>query len=156
MFLAVYQFNFDPRAWYITIAWIIAGLFIYFIYFEKVTAADMPQVLEVQQPKSTNTYSYRVLVPLHNPDHVIPLMKLAIPLVKAQKGEIIVLGVIDVPINLPAHEGMRFVHHKTTTFEKSDPVRKGARGGNPSAIRIAHQVWDGILMRLKRKRQLLF
>jgi amino acid transporter len=40
MFLAVYQFNFDPRAWYIAMAWIIIGLFIYFMYFEKVTKSS--------------------------------------------------------------------------------------------------------------------
>ena len=145
MFLAIYQFNFDPRAWYIAFAWIIVGLFIYFMYFEKVTAADMPQVLEVQQSKSTNTYSYRILVPLHNPDHVIPLMKLAIPIAKAHEGEIIVLGVIDVPKNLPPHEGMRFVHHKTPLLRKA--IEYGNEQGveTRSAIRIAHQVWDGIL-----------
>ena len=145
MFLAIYQFKFDPRAWYIAIAWVIVGLFIYFIYFEKVTAADMPQVLEVQQPKSANNYPYRILVPLHNPDHVIPLMKLAVPLAKAHKGEIIVLGVIDVPINLPPHEGMRFVHHKTPLLKKA--IGYGSEQGveTRSAVRIAHQVWDGIL-----------
>ena len=31
MFLAIYQFKFDPRAWYIAVAWIIVGLFIYLI-----------------------------------------------------------------------------------------------------------------------------
>ena len=145
MFLAVYQFNFDPRAWYIAIAWIIAGLFIYFIYFEKVTAVDKPKVLEVQQPKSANAFSYRILVPLHNPDHVIPLMKLAIPIAKARQGEIIVLGVIDVPITLPPHEGMRFVHHKAPLLKKA--IEYGEEQGveTRSAIRIAHQVWDGIL-----------
>ncbi|MFZ0450074.1 MAG: amino acid permease [Desulfatiglandaceae bacterium] len=145
MFLAVYQFNFDPRAWYIAIAWIIVGLFIYFIYFEKVTAADMPQVLEVAQAKSANTYSYRILIPLHHPDHVIPLMKLAIPIAKANGGEIIVLGVIDVSINLPPHEGMRFVHHKTPLLRKA--IEYGNEQGveTRSAMRIAHQVWDGIL-----------
>jgi nucleotide-binding universal stress UspA family protein len=145
MFLAIYQFNFDPRAWYIAIAWIIVGLFIYFMHFEKVTAADMPQVLEVQQPEGTHTYPYRILVPLHNPDHVIPLMKLAIPIAKAHEGEIIVLGVIDVPINLPPHEGMRFVHHKTPLLRKA--IEYGNEQGveTRSAIRIAHQVWDGIL-----------
>jgi APA family basic amino acid/polyamine antiporter len=145
MFLAIYQINFDPLAWYIAIAWVIVGLFIYFMYFEKITAAEMPQVLEVQQSKSTNAHSYRILVPLHNPDHVIPLMKLAIPLAKAHEGEIIVLGVIDVPINLPPHEGMRFVHHKTPLLKKA--IEYGTEQGveTRSAIRIAHQVWDGIL-----------
>ena len=145
MFLAIYQFNFDPRAWYITIAWIIVGLFIYFMYFEKVSAADMPQVLEVQQSKSTSTYSYRILVPLHNPDHVIPLMKLAVPIARVHEGEIIVLGVIDVPKNLPPHEGMRFVHHKTPLLRKAIEYGNDQGVETRSAIRIAHQVWDGIL-----------
>jgi len=145
LFLAFYQFNFDPRAWYIALAWIIVGLFIYFVYFEKITAADMPQVLEVQQSKSSNEPAYRVLVPLHNPDHVIPLMKLAIPLAKANGGEIIVLSVIDVPISLPAHEGMRFVHHKAPLLRKA--IDYGTEQGveTRSALRIAHQVWDGVL-----------
>lgn len=145
MFLSIYQFNFDPRAWYITIAWIIVGLFIYFMYFEKVSAADMPQVLEVQQSKSTSAYSYRILVPLHNPDHVIPLMKLAVPIARVHEGEIIVLGVIDVPKNLPPHEGMRFVHHKTPLLRKAIEYGNDQGVETRLAIRIAHQVWDGIL-----------
>lgn len=145
MFLAVYQFNFDHRAWYIAFGWILVGLFIYFMHFEKVTASDMPQVLEVQQPRSANNSSYRILVPLHNPDHVIPLMQLAIPIAKAHEGEIIVLGVIDVPINLPPHEGMRFVHHKTPLLKKAIEYGKAQGVDTHSAVRIAHQVWDGIL-----------
>jgi nucleotide-binding universal stress UspA family protein len=145
MFLAIYQFNFDPRAWFITIAWIVVGLFIYFMYFEKITAADMPQVLEVQQPRSESPYSYRILIPLHNPDHVIPLMKLALPIAKVYKGEIIVLGVIDIPVNLPPHEGMRFVHHKTPLLRKAIQYGKEQGVETRSAIRIAHQVWDGII-----------
>ncbi len=144
-FLAVYQFKFDPRTWYIAMAWIVLGLFIYFMYFEKMTAADLPQVLEVQQPKGTDTYSYRVLVPLHNPDHVIPLMKLAIPLAKARGGEIIVLGIIDVPINLPAYEAMRFVRHKTPLLRKAIEYGKGRGVETRSAVHIAHRVWDGVL-----------
>jgi amino acid transporter/nucleotide-binding universal stress UspA family protein len=145
MFLAIYQFKFDPRAWYIAVAWIIVGLFIYLIYFEKAVTAEMPQVLEVQQSKSTSTYSYRILVPLHNPDHVIPLMKLAIPIAKAHEGEIIVLGVADVPINLPPLEGMRFVHHKTPLLRKAIAYGNEQGVETRSAVRIAHQVWDGIL-----------
>jgi amino acid transporter/nucleotide-binding universal stress UspA family protein len=145
MFLAVYQYNFDPRAWYIAIAWIVAGLFIYFIFFEKAITEEMPKVLEVQQPKSANAFQNRILVPLHNPDHVIPLMKLAVPIARAHKAEIIVLGVIDVPINLPPHEGMRFVHHKTPLLKKA--IEYGEEQGveTRSAVRIAHRVWEGIL-----------
>jgi amino acid transporter/nucleotide-binding universal stress UspA family protein len=145
MYLAIYQFNFDSRAWYIAIAWLIAGLFIYFVYFEKITAEDLPQVLEVRQTKSANLHDYRILIPLHNPDHVIPLMKLAIPIARSHQGEIVVLGVINVPIHLPPHDGMRFVHHKTPLLREA--ILYGNEQGVPtrSAIRIAHQIWDGIL-----------
>ena len=145
LFLAVYQFNFDPMAWYIALAWIIVGLFVYFIYFEKTTAADMPQVLEVQQSPNTGPSRYRILVPLHNPDHVIPLMKLAIPIAKAYQGEIIALGVVNISINIPPHEGMRFVHHKTPLLKKAIQFSKEQGVETRSAIRIAHRVYDGII-----------
>ena len=143
--LALYQFKFEARAWYIAIVWVIVGLFIYFMHFEKATAADMPQVLEVHQAKNSSNYAYRILIPLYNPDHVIALMKLAVPLARAYEGEIIVLAVVNIPIHLPPHEGMRWVHHKTPLLKKA--IQFGKEQGVPtrSAIRIAHQVYDGIL-----------
>jgi len=152
MFLAVYQIKFDPRAWFIALAWIVAGLLLYYMYFQKASSADKPRVLEVQQPRGPSEYSYRILIPLQNPDHVVPLMKLAIPIARANKGEIVVVGVISIPINLPAHEGMRFVHHKTPLLKKA--IQYGREQGvhTRSAIRIAHQVWDGILQTAQAER----
>jgi amino acid transporter/nucleotide-binding universal stress UspA family protein len=143
--LAFYQYNFNAWSWYIAIAWLFIGLFIYFVHFEKVAAPEMPQVLEVGQPDRTEEYDYRILIPLHNPDHVIPLMKLAAPIAKANNGEIIVLGVIDVPQNLPIHEGMRFVHHKTPLLKQAVQYGNSVQIPTRSAIRIAHRVYDGIL-----------
>jgi nucleotide-binding universal stress UspA family protein len=155
MGLAIYQFRFDPRSWYIALAWIAIGLFIYFAFIRRVSEADEPQVLEVQQQRPVSTYSYRILVPLHNPDHVTPLMNLAIPLAKANKGEIIVLGVIVIPRNLPPHEGMRFIHHKTPLLKKA--IQSAQRQGVEarSAIRIAHRVHDGIIQTAERERATL-
>ena len=77
LLLAFYQYNFDVWSWYIAIAWLLIGLFIYFVHFEKMATPEMPQVLEVGQQDRAEEYDYRILIPLHNPDHVIPLMKLA-------------------------------------------------------------------------------
>ncbi|UCH84352.1 MAG: amino acid permease, partial [Candidatus Latescibacterota bacterium] len=152
MFLAVYQFNFDPRAWYIAAGWVVAGLFIYFLYFEKATEADMPQVLDVHQAPEESGHDFRILVPLHNPDHVIPLMKLALPIAKANDGEIIVVGVIDVPQNLPVQEGMRFVHHKAPLLKEA--IQYGTAQGVETRpeLRIAHRVSDGILTAAESER----
>lgn len=145
LYLAVYQYQFDQRSWFITIGWIVVGLFIYFIFFEKVTAEEMPQVLEVAQAAVDSSYKYRILVPLHNPDHVEPLLDLAAPIARAHDGELIVLGVIDVPRNLPVHEGMRFIHHKTPLLK--DAVTYGQKLGVPTrtAMQIAHRTSDGII-----------
>lgn len=145
LYLALYQYKFDPRSWYITIGWIVAGLIIYFLFFEKATAEEMPKVLDVTQATTETEYPYRILVPLHNPDHVEPLLDLAAPIAKAQDGEIIVLGVVDVPRHLPIHEGMRFVHHKTPLLKTA--VTLGQKLGIPvrTSMRIAHRVSDGII-----------
>ena len=145
LLLAVYQYKFDPRSWYLAIAWIITGLFIYFVYFEKIRAGQMPQVLEVYPAERTSTSAFRILIPLANPDNVISLMDLAIPIAKALNGEITVLGVVNIPINIPVHEGMRFVHHTTPLLRKA--VKYGKENGVETfqSIRIAHQVWDGII-----------
>jgi amino acid transporter/nucleotide-binding universal stress UspA family protein len=155
MCLAIYQFRFDPRSWFIAVVWIAIGFFVYFAFIRQVSEADEPQVLEVQQQKPASTYSYRVLVPLHHPDHVIPLMNLAVPIAKANNGEIIVLGVVVIPRNLPPHEGMRFIHHKTPLLKKAIQYAQGEGVEARSAIRIAHRVYDGIIQTAHRERATL-
>lgn len=145
LFLAFYQFEFDPRSWYIAVVWVMVGLLIYFMYFEKVVAPDMPQVLEVGAGPRTYSASFRILLPLHNADHVIPLMKLALPIAQVKTAEIIVLGVVDVPQNLPIHEGMRFIHHKSPLLKKAVQYGKDHGVRTRSAMWIAHRVYDGII-----------
>jgi amino acid transporter len=145
LYLALYQYKFDPRSWYITIGWIVVGLFIYFLFFEKASTEEMPQVLDVNPSDRESEYNYRILVPLHNPDHVEPLLDLAAPIAKAQDGELVVLGVVDVPRHLPIHEGMRFIHHKTPLLKQA--ISYGQKLGVPvrTDMQVAHRVSDGII-----------
>lgn len=145
LFLAVYQFRFDARAWYIAIAWVFVGILIYLAFFQRASEEEEPKVLEVQQPNGTGPHAYRILIPLHNPDHVIPLMNLALPMARANDGEIVVLGVVDIPVNLPVHEGMRFVHHKAPLLRNAIQYGKDHGVETRSALRIAHRVHDGII-----------
>ncbi|NIM20245.1 MAG: amino acid permease [Candidatus Latescibacteria bacterium] len=145
LFLAIYQYNFDARSWYITATWIGIGLFLYFVYVEKAAISEIPQVIDVAQPKPTSQHKYRILIPLHNPDHVIPLMQLGAPIARANEAEIIVLGVIEVPQSLPIHEGMRFIHHKAPLLKQAVQYGKKVDVPTRTALRIAHRVSDGIL-----------
>jgi len=112
-------------------------------------------VLEVAQPKVISQYNYRILIPIHNPDHVEPLMDLAAPIAKAHNGEIVVLVVINVPRSLPVHEGMRFIHHKAPLMKKA--TQYGQKIGVPTrtAIRIAHRPSDGIITSAEKQKSSL-
>lgn len=143
--LAIYQYEFDPRSWYIAVAWVLVGLFIYFIHFEKEAESEMPQVLTVHQPEPAISYPYRILLPIAHPDHVVPLMDLAIPMARRKGGELIVLSVVDVPQNLPIHEGMRFLDSRSPLMRRAVQHGKGAGVPTRSILRVAHRIYDGIL-----------
>ncbi len=50
VFLALYQFSFQPIAWYVTVGWIVLGLLLYYGYFQKKAAGAEPQVLVPGRP----------------------------------------------------------------------------------------------------------
>ena len=145
LYLALFQYQFDPRSWYITIGWIVTGLLCYFFFFEKGSTEEMPRVLDVAAGADESEYEFRILVPLNDPDHVEPLLDLAAPIARARKGELIVLGVIEVPQNLPIHEGMRFLHHKTPLLRKAVAHGQSLEVPTRTSMRIAHRASDGIL-----------
>ncbi len=155
LFLAVYQWQFDPRAWYITVGWIAVGLFIYFLFFEEGATAEEPKVLDVGSAADDSGYDYRILIPLHNPDHVEPLLDLAAPLARARGGEIIALSVIDVPRSLPIHEGMRLVHHKQPLLRAASAYAQKLNVPLRTSIRIAHRPADGILRTAEKQKATL-
>ena len=70
VFLALYQFSFQPIAWYVTAAWIAFGLLIYYAVFEKQAAYLEPQVLLPGRFSRELHEEQSVIVALHNPDTV--------------------------------------------------------------------------------------
>ena len=148
LFLAVFQYKFKPLTWYIGLAWIFIGLLIYFAYFEKKTADRKPKVLDLdrgEKRKEKEKAKFRILVPLHNPDHVTKLLDFAIPLARRNQGKIVVLVVVDVPIQLPIHEGLRFVNNKRPLLKIASDYAREKGAEIESDIRIAHRVVDGIV-----------
>jgi len=154
IFLALFQYKFKPLTWYISLVWIFIGLLIYFAYFQKKTADQKPQVLdadrrdrekEEEEKEEKEKKRFRILVPLHNPDHVTQLLDFAIPLARKNDGEIVALVVVDVPFQLPIYEGLRFVHHKRPLLKAANEYAKKNGMEIESDIKIAHRVADGII-----------
>jgi nucleotide-binding universal stress UspA family protein len=83
---------------------------------------------------------------------VEPLLELAAPIVKARGGEIIVLGVVDVPRSLPVHEGMRFIHHKQPLLRQATACGQKLGVSVRTTMRVAHRVSDGIIKAAESER----
>jgi amino acid transporter len=143
VFLALYQFQFQPIAWYITVGWIVLGLLVYFGYFEKVSAEVKPRVLipSAAPPREKRS----VVVTLHNPDHVKPMLDFAIPMAKARGLGLVAVTVVNVPTQLPIHEGLRFVHHREPLLRAAREYASRRGMQLDTDVVIAHQVHEGIL-----------
>lgn len=149
VFLALYQFTFQPLAWYVTIGWVVFGLILYYGYFEKQAALSKPQVLEEPAPERV-VAADSVVVPLHNPDHVDVLLDYANPIAKARGKALVAYSVVDVPRQLPIHEGLRFSHHREGLLKSAREHAAAARMPLDTDLVIAHNAVDGILAGARR------
>jgi len=149
VFLALYQFTFQPLAWYVTIGWVVFGLILYYGYFEKQAALAKPQVLEEPAPERV-VAADSVVVPLHNPDHVDVLLDYANPIAKARGKALVAYSVVDVPRQLPIHEGLRFSHHREGLLRSAREHAEAAHMPLDTDLVIAHNAADGILAGARR------
>jgi amino acid transporter/nucleotide-binding universal stress UspA family protein len=149
VFLAVYQFTFQPLAWYVTIGWVAVGLILYYGHFKKQAEAVQPQVLERPLPARIVAES-TVVVPLHNPDHVGILLDYARPLAAKRGEELVAYSVVEVPRQLPIHEGLRFAHHREGLLKAARDHAARERYPVATDLVIAHHATQGILSGAKR------
>ena len=153
IFLALYQFNFQPIAWYITIGWIVVGLLLYYAVFEKKASAVEPQVLiptrgRTQEPDAAPC----VLVSLYNPDNIGVLLDMAVPEARRRGVRLVAMTVVAVPPQVPIHEGTRFAHHKEALLHRAQRMAAERGVTLETDLVFAHRASDGILAAVERHR----
>ena len=150
VFLALYQFNFQPIAWYVTIGWIMLGLLLYYSVFEKKASVFEPQVLIPSARSASFEQGNSVLVALHNPDSVRILLEFAYPIAKKRNARLIAMTIVEVPRQMPIHEGMRFAHHKEALLNTAKKIASEYSMDIETDLVIAHHASDGILAAIER------
>ncbi len=150
IFLALYQFNFQPIAWYVTLGWIMLGLLLYYSIFEKKASAFEPQVLLPTVLPASGEEINSVLVALHNPDSVKLLLDIAYPIAKKRNAKLIAITIVEVPRQMPIHEGMRFAHHKETLLNTAKRIALENNIQLETDLIIAHHAGDGILAAIEK------
>lgn len=152
IFLAVYQFEFQPIAWYVTIGWIALGLFLYYSVFEKKASVLEPQVLLSGRTNDFSEEAPSVVFALNNPYTVEALFNFAHPIAKDRGVRLVAISVVVVPHQMPIHEGMRFVHHKEPLIEKAQLIANQKGIKLETEVVVAHRVSDGILAAVEKYR----
>ncbi len=152
VFLALYQFTFQPIAWYVTAGWVVLGLLLYFGVFEKLAADVEPQVLVPSRRADEPPAEDSVMVVLHNPDLIGTLLDFAIPVAELRGRRLVAMTVVEVPQQLPIHEGMRFAHHKETLLRDAQQYGRERGVKIDTDLVIAHRVEEGIFTAASRHR----
>ncbi|HAA77626.1 TPA: amino acid transporter [Candidatus Latescibacteria bacterium] len=142
MALAIYQFNFDPISWFVAIGWIALGLIAYTTYFQKAEKRP-PDVIEAVTPLPQS--AYRVLVPVANPATVQQLLDLAGPVAQDRNGDVVATAVVKVPIQLPIHEGLKYVERQMPNIDVARVYAESMGCPLSTDVRVAHRVEEGIL-----------
>jgi amino acid transporter/nucleotide-binding universal stress UspA family protein len=153
IFLALYQFNFQPIAWYITIGWIVVGLLLYYAVFEKKASAVEPQVLIPTRGRTPEQDAAPcVLVSLYNPDNIGVLLDMAVPEARRRGVRLVAMTVVEVPPQVPIHEGTRFAHHKEALLHRAQRMASDRGVPLETDLVFAHRASDGILAAIERHR----
>lgn len=148
--LALYQIVFDPRPWLFVIGWTVFGLLLYFSVFERRVRGQKPQTLELESPSLPQTQNkFTILVPLSNPHTVTALVDMAAALAKQKDGIVVGLTVVQVPRQLPIHEGVKMAHHSKPLLKTAE--KRSVELGVPfmSDLRLGHNAGDAIIDAVK-------
>ena len=148
--LALYQFKFQPVAWFVTIGWIAVGLLLYYAVFEKKSAELKPQVLIPQPVKTSEEQPPCVMVALHNPDNIEALLDLAYPIARSRGLPLVAVSVVQVPRQIPIQDGMRTAHHREALLAKARKIAAQREEKLDTKIVVAHRAADGILSAVEK------
>jgi nucleotide-binding universal stress UspA family protein len=125
------------------------GLVLYYAYFKERAAGVQPQILEPSHvPELVERNA--VVVPLHNPDHVAALLNYAQPIARARALRTVGMSVVQVPQQLPIHEGLRFAHHREALLKRGREHALTQGVTLDTELVVAHRAHDGILAGARR------
>lgn len=148
--LGVYLFHLSPIAWLTTIIWLLGGTLLYLGYSknreEKRSAAQI--VYEEKLPYESD---FRILVPVAHPDHINDLMSIAASIAKSKNGDILALGVVKVPSQLPVTEGRRYIDEFKVILDRAVELGKEKEVVVHTLVRIGHDVGHAILDTIKER-----
>lgn len=142
-FLAFYLYRLSPRGWFAAIAWIAAGVVLFYAFARRyLEEAARPRV--AYEEKAGIRRGKRILVPIADPSHAGTELTVAAALADDQNADLVALNVVRVPAQLPVSAGLKYVGQSEPVLDR---VRGFAERHNrriQSIVTVAHVISQAI------------
>jgi len=130
--------------------WLVAGITLYYSYSkgreDERSAAEI-----VYEEKLPTKSDFRILVPLAHPDHIKDLIGIAASVANSRNGDILALGIVKIPGQLPVAEGRRYIDEHKTIMDKAIQFGKEKNVVVHTLIRIGYNVSKSITDTIKER-----
>jgi amino acid transporter/nucleotide-binding universal stress UspA family protein len=143
--LAIYQFTFQPRAWYISLGWIAIGLLIYYVYTTRLESAEAPPEALIVHEEILAVKEYSVLLPIANEIQAHRLAILGAAIAKEKDGEVLALHVVRLPVQLSLTEARHFLAQGKPLMEAAIQEARAFEVPVHTMIRVGRHVGSAIL-----------
>ncbi len=117
--LAIYQFTFQPVAWYVGLAWVAMGAVFYLAYTVRAGEEEERLPVKILHEERLVPKDYSVLIPLANVEQARMLGILGSAIAKAHDGEVLALHVVRVPVQLSISDGRMFLREGKPILEEA-------------------------------------
>jgi amino acid transporter/nucleotide-binding universal stress UspA family protein len=140
-FLAVYLYKYEPQAWYVTGAWLLAGLLFYYAYVRRQEAnapVPPPPLPTVRLPLARRRRDVRILVLIATPaaSTARSLARVAGAVAQSLDGEVLLLQAVIVPELTPLAEGQAFYKERAVLQQARAAIPDGVPA--QPLVRIGH------------------
>jgi amino acid transporter/nucleotide-binding universal stress UspA family protein len=115
--LAVYQFTFQPMAWYVGLVWVALGAIVYVAYTSRATEEEPSLPVKILHEERLVPKKYKVLIPLANEKQARMLGILGAAIAQQHDGELLALHIVRVPVQLSMTDGRMFLREGRPILE---------------------------------------
>jgi len=117
--LAIYQFAFQPTAWYVGLAWVALGTIVYLAYTVQAGEKGAPLPVKILHEERLVPKDFQVLIPLANQEQARMMGILGAAIAKEHDGEVLALHVVRVPVQLSMADGRMFLREGKPILEEA-------------------------------------
>jgi amino acid transporter/nucleotide-binding universal stress UspA family protein len=117
--LAIYQFTFQPMAWYTGLVWIAIGAVVFIAYTMRAGEEEEGLPVKILHEERLVPKDYQVLIPLANEEQARMLGILGAAIAKEHDGEVLALHVVRVPVQLSISDGRMFLREGKPILEEA-------------------------------------